>query len=264
MTELKGKSAIVTGGATIIGAAVVEAFVAAGASVTIADIDAAEGQAVAERIGENAEFVATDVTDDEQIAACVDSVVERHGGLDCLVNLACSYVDSGADSTRDEWLQSYDVNVVGAAMMLRAARPHLAARRGAVVNFGSISAKIAQTERWLYPVTKAAILQLTRNAALDLAEEGIRVNSVSPGWTWSKVMNELSEGDRAHTDRVAADFHMLGRVADPEEVAAGVVFLCSPRASFITGADLPIDGGYTAMGPERGAPAIPLLAKGTK
>jgi NAD(P)-dependent dehydrogenase (short-subunit alcohol dehydrogenase family) len=262
VTDLSEKVVIVTGGATIIGAAVAEAFAAAGASVWIADIDADGGQKVAARIGPTARFINTDVTDDEQVAACIGAVVERDNGLDYLVNLACSYVDSGAESTRAEWLESYEVNVVGAAMMLQAARPHLAKRRGAVVNFGSISAKIAQTGRWLYPVTKAAMLQLTRNAALDLAAEGIRVNSVSPGWTWSKVMDELSGGDRAHTDQVASDFHMLGRVADPEEVAAGVLFLCSPAASFITGADLPIDGGYTAMGPERMAPAIPLLAKG--
>jgi len=262
MMELEGKVAIVTGGSTIIGAAVVEAFARAGASVAIFDIDAEGGKALAGRLGSSVEFYDTDITDDGQIAASVEAVVASRGGIDYLVNLACSYVDGGAGSSRAEWLGSLNVNVVGAAMTLQAAQPHLARSRGAVVNFGSISGKVAQTGRWLYPVGKAAILQLTRNAALDLAPEGIRVNSVSPGWTWSKVMDQLSEGDREHTDAVAADFHLLGRVGDAEEVAAGVLFLCSPEASFITGADLPIDGGYSAMGPERNVPAIPLLEKG--
>lgn len=263
MQELTGKVAIVTGGATLIGAAVVTAFAEAGARIVIADIDDAGGAEVARRFGPEVRFVHTDLTSDEEVEACVAAAVDAYGGLDILVNLACSYVDDGFASPRPDWLTSYDVNVVSGVMMLRAAHPQMLARGGgAVVNFASVSAKLAQTGRWLYPATKAAILQVTRSEALDLAADGIRVNSISPGWTWSKVMAELSEGDRAHTDAAGADFHMLGRVADPEEVARAVLFLCSDDASFITGTDLAVDGGLSAMGPEQAKPTIPLIAKG--
>ncbi len=263
MQLLRGKTAIVTGGATIIGAAVVRALAQAGARVVVADIDSDGGQRVADELGgELARFVKTDVRDDDDCVACVEATADAFGSVDILVNLACSYVDDGFDSSREDWLTSYDVNVVGGVMMLKAVRPHMQrAGGGAVVNFGSISAKIAQTGRWLYPATKAAIVGLTRSEAMDLASDGIRVNSVSPGWTWSRVMDELSGGDRAHTDSVASDFHLLRRVGDPEEVAQAVVFLCSDAASFITGTDIAVDGGYTAMGPERAEPAIPLLIK---
>ena len=256
MRGLDGKVAIVPGGATKIGQAVVAAFRAAGVRVMVADINAEAGAAME---GEGVGFRACDLRDDAQIDALVAATMESFGRIDFLVNVACSYLDNGADSTRAEWLESFDVNVVGSVILMQKVRAELAKNRGAIVNFGSISSRVAQTGRWLYPVSKAAILQLTRNQAMDLAPDGIRVNAVSPGWTWSNIMDELTGGDRAKTDRVAAPFHLLGRTGNPDEVAAAVLFLCSDEAAFITGTDIRVDGGYTAMGPERAEPAIPLL-----
>ncbi|MEZ5798692.1 MAG: SDR family oxidoreductase [Paracoccaceae bacterium] len=253
MKGLEGKVAIVPGGATKIGQAIVAAFREAGVRVMVADI--ADPGALAEGVG----YTRCDLRDDGQIAALVKATKERFGRIDFLVNVACSYLDNGAASTRAEWLESLDVNIVGSVMLMQAAREELAKNKGAIVNFGSISSRVAQTGRWLYPVSKAAILQLTRNQAMDLAPDGIRVNAVSPGWTWSNIMDQLTGGDRAKTDAVAAPFHLLGRVGDPEEVAQAVLFLCSDNASFVTGTDLCVDGGYTAMGPEQAVPAIPKL-----
>jgi NAD(P)-dependent dehydrogenase (short-subunit alcohol dehydrogenase family) len=260
MEGLAGKVAIVTGGATLIGAEVVHAFQREGVKVAIADVNAESGEAVAKRLGKDVLFLKTDLADDAQIAACVEKTVSAFGGIDYLVNVACVYTDNALESSRQDWLESYNVNVVGGVLMLKAVRPHMVKRGGgAVVNFGSISAKVAQTGRWLYPVTKAAILQLTRNEAMDLAKDKIRVNSVSPGWTWCRLMDELTHGDKEKTNRVGGAFHLLGRVGEPSEVAEAVLFLCSSHASFITGTDLAVDGGYSAMGPEMAAPAIPKL-----
>jgi len=260
MEGLSSKVAIVTGGATKIGAAIVRAFLREGSKVVIADINEKDGRSIAQERPDESLFVQTDLGDDAQIATCVEKTVAKFGGIDFLVNVACSYVDDALNATRKDWLESYNVNVVGSVMLLKAARPHMVKRGGgAVVNFGSISAKVAQTGRWLYPVTKAAILQLTRNEAMDLAADKIRVNSISPGWTWSRVMDELTHGDKQKTNRVGGPFHLLGRVGEPEEVAEGVLFLCSSHASFITGTDLAVDGGYSAMGPEMAAAAIPKL-----
>lgn len=261
MKGLTEKVAIVTGGATSIGAEVARAFVEEGTRVVIADIAAEAGEALARNLGSGALFHKTDVGHDADLKQCVARAVEKFGRLDFVVNVACTYLDNGMDSSREEFLQALNINAAGGFMLVQYARPHLRETRGAVVNFGSISAKVAQPGRCLYPMTKGAIHQLTRNEALLLAADGIRVNTVSPGWTWCSIMDQVSGGDRQKTNKVAAPFHITGRAGNQREVADAVLFLCSDHASFITGTDLAVDGGYTALGPEQQTDALGKLAE---
>ncbi len=262
MKGIAGKTVIVSGGATSIGAAIVRAFCAEGAGAVIADIADAQGQALAERLGPTTLFQHTDVTQDDQIAACVAIAVANFGGVDFLVNGAVTYADRGLQSTRAEWLDSLNLNLVSGAVFVNAVIPEMKKRGGgAIVNLSSIAGKFGQAGRALYPAAKAAIFQLTRNEAMTLAPDGIRVNTVSAAWTWSAPIERATKGDRAKADRVARDYHPLGRVGDPDEVARAVVFLCSDDASFITGTDLAVDGGYAMTGPDGGKPAMGRLSE---
>jgi NAD(P)-dependent dehydrogenase (short-subunit alcohol dehydrogenase family) len=121
---------------------------------------------------------------------------------------------------------------------------------GAIVNVASISAHIAQPNRWTYNACKGAVVTLTKCQALDLSVDGIRVNTVSPGWIWTPEVLKAAGGDRKRWEPVWGRFHMLRRLGEPSEVAKAIVFLCSDDASFITGAELAVDGGYMAMGSE--------------
>ena len=252
MGSLDGKVAIVTGGAQILGAGVVAGLHDAGAKVVVADINVEEGSALADKLGDGAAFVETDITDDAQLDALVAATVDRFGGVDVLVNLAATYLDNLMETTREDWLTALNVNVVSGVLLTAKVVDHMEARGGgSVINLASISGKRAGPLFFVYSTTKAAILGVTRNEAVQLAGRNIRVNSVSPGWTWSAPIDGMTGGDREFVDEIAGNFHLPGRIADPEEVAAAVVFLASDASSFITGEDIAVDGGYTALGPEQ-------------
>jgi NAD(P)-dependent dehydrogenase (short-subunit alcohol dehydrogenase family) len=260
MRGLEGKVAMVAGGATSLGAAIARAFHRAGTRVAIADIDAAAGEALA--AGLAGVFCRTDVTDDAQIRGAIEAALGAFGGVDFFVNTACTFADSGLASTRQEWLQALNVNIVSGAVFVRELAPHMKRRGGgAIVQFGSIAGKFGQRGRMLYPVAKAAMQQVTRSLAMELAPDKIRVNTISPGWTWSRVIEGLAKGDRAKADRIGGEYHPLGRIGDAEDVASAALFLCSDEARHITGVDLPVDGGYAITGPDRGIPAMGRLGE---
>lgn len=254
MLEFENKIALIVGASGGIGAASARALYARGASVALADLDPAAGQALADELGERALFQATNVCDDAALAALVESTVARFGGIDILVNAVADFTDSGLDSNRDNWLKSYNTNVVSLAKLTELAAPHMRQRGGgAVVNFSSIASNFGQRGRGPYPVTKAGIEQLTRNQAMHYSRDNIRVNAVSPSWTWdTNPFGELA--DKTKADKYAFDYHPLGRFGEAADIAAAVVFLCSDGARHITGIDLPVDGGYTMTGPDQGSP----------
>lgn len=243
---------IVTGGANGIGRAVVERLHAQGCAVVIVDQEEEAARDVADRLGSaRVAVVRTDVSD---TVACHDAVaygVDRFGGVDYLVNSAGSFVAAGLGASDEEWNRSLSVNVRGNAAMVDAVASAMRARGGgAIVNISSISGRVAQPNRWTYNAGKAAITSLTRCQALDLASSGIRVNSIAPGWIWTREVAKAADGDRERWEPVWGSYAMLRRLGEPEEVAHATWFLLSDAASFITGTELAVDGGYLAMGPE--------------
>ena len=171
--------------------------------------------------------------------------------MDCLVNNAVSFIAKGLDVTTSEWERSLGVNVRGYSNMVQACHgPMKAHGGGAIVNLASVSAHVAQPDRWTYNATKGAIVTLTKCQALDLAPDGIRVNVVSPGWIWTPEVQKAAQGNREKWEPIWGRYHMLRRLGEPEEVAKAILFLCSEDASFITATELFVDGGYMGMGSE--------------
>jgi NAD(P)-dependent dehydrogenase (short-subunit alcohol dehydrogenase family) len=250
-TGLSNRVAIVTGGADSIGAVVATSLHRAGVMTMIADVNVAKGEELSSQLGEGAKFLPTDLASQEQIQKVVDQTVDEFKGIDFIINAACIYADSGLESSQEEWMSSFQVNVVGGALLVSKALPYLKESSGAsIINFGSISSGVAQAGRWTYPATKAAIQQLTKSQALDLAPFNIRVNTIRPGITWSAPVAGLTGGNRAIADQVVSGYQPLGRVTEADEVAECVLFLCSDSSSFVTGTELAVDGGYGCLGPE--------------
>jgi dihydroanticapsin dehydrogenase len=255
MERLKDKVAIITGGGAGIGRATCELFAEEGAIVIVAERQEPTGRATAESIaqkGGRAQFVPTDVADEDSIRRMVAAVVRTFGRIDILVNNAGIFVLRGIEATPDEWRQVLDVNVMGVALVAKHVVPEMRkAGRGAIVNLGSISSFIAQPQFVTYNATKAAVANMTRCMALDLAPDNIRVNAVCPGTVWTQIVEKLTR--EKGLDRAAADAHpeyggahMIRRIADPREIAYAILFLASDEASFITAENLMVDGGYVA------------------
>lgn len=255
MNRLKNKVAVITGGGAGIGRATCELFAEEGAAVVVAERDEATGREVAQGIvsrGGKAIFVQTDVASEASIRAMAAAADKAFGRLDILVNNAAIFVLKGIDASVQEWQDILNVNVIGPSLCAKHCVPIM--RRGgggAIVNLASISSVIAQPEMLTYNATKAAIANMTRCMAMDLAVDNIRVNAVGPGAVWTKIVERLTS--EAGMDREAANAapdwgaaHLLNRIADPREIAYPILFLASDEASFVTGSLLMADGGYTA------------------
>ncbi len=251
--RFSGRVALVTGGTHGIGFAIALELLREGASVVVSGLpaDATEGAQAFTAAGFSPRIVCGDLAEESFCRALAAETLATHGRIDYLVNNAFSFLAKGVDATPADFARAFGVGPVAFALLTQfVSEPMTRQGGGAIVNVSSISAWIAQPNRWTYNMAKGAVAQLTRCAALDLAPHRIRVNSVSPGWIWTREVDKAAAGDRATYDPIWGQFHMLGRMGHPVEIAGPVLFLLSDDASFITGTDLPVDGGYNGLGPE--------------
>jgi NAD(P)-dependent dehydrogenase (short-subunit alcohol dehydrogenase family) len=249
---LDGKSAIVVGAANGIGRAAARALAAAGASVACADVEEAGARATAaeiDREGGQALPVHLDVTDGASCRAAVAAAVERFGGLDVLLYGAADSDRTATVLEMDEadWDRVIRVNLTGAFLMVKAAIPAMVERGGgSVILIASQLGRVASPGRPAYCATKGALIQLAKVLAADHAAQGIRANTISPGAVETRrLLRRFKDMDEAR--RAMGPKHLLGRLGLPEEIARAAVFLASDASAFMTGSDLLIDGGYTAI-----------------
>jgi NAD(P)-dependent dehydrogenase (short-subunit alcohol dehydrogenase family) len=254
--RFKDKVAIVTGGSSGIGRSIMEELCKEGCSVAftgISEIGFTTEKELTEA-GFDVLFCRGDMSEEAFCKTIVDKTMEKWGKINYLVNNAFSFTAKGMDATRADWERVFFVGPVGYATMVQLVAPIMKEQGGgAVVNMSSISAFVAQVNRWTYNAAKGAVHTMTKCMALDLAPWGIRVNSISPGWIWTREVfkaADLDGGGREKWDPIWGEYHMLERCGEPIECAGPTLFLLSDDASFITATDLPIDAGYQSMGPE--------------
>ena len=258
VNDLAGKVAIVTGGASGIGRGIVEKFAAEGARIVIADVETDKGEALAAALGPDAFFRRTDVSDPEQVGALVAAAVEKFGGLDVMVN------NAGVSSTMhgrffDDDLADFHrvmaVNVLGVMAGTRDAARYMAAHGGgSIINISSIGGIQAGGGVMTYRASKAAVIQFTKCAAIELAHYEVRVNTIAPGNIPTPlVAKSASSMDAEEIERFEAKIRQtmredrpLKREGTPEDVAEAALYLATERSRYVTGTVLPVDGGTVA------------------
>jgi meso-butanediol dehydrogenase/(S,S)-butanediol dehydrogenase/diacetyl reductase len=254
--RLEGQVAIVTGAATGIGHACVVKLLAEGARVLFTDVAAASGQAALGQFqgaGDRVAFLVSDVTEPAQCAAVVADAVKRWGQVDILIaNAGLQSAGTVLETSVQDWKTTLNVNLLGMAWSTQAVLPAMLGRgRGAIVAVSSINAITGFPGQAAYDAAKAGMLALVRHIAVEYGRRGIRANAVCPGATVTEfhLKRALEKGqDGAGLRARMGNYGLLGRAAEPPEIAAAIAFLAGPEASFITGQALAVDGGITAMG----------------
>ncbi|MBA7475590.1 2,5-dichloro-2,5-cyclohexadiene-1,4-diol dehydrogenase [subsurface metagenome] len=249
----QGKVALVTGGGTGIGRVTALAFASEGAKVVVADINVENSQVtVSVIINNNGEglFIKTDVSNAIEVEAMVNKVVETYGRLDYAFNNAgigdtMAYT---ADLTEEEWDRTINVNLKGVWVCMKyEIKQMLKQGGGAIVNMASVIGLVGLKGSSVYTASKGGVVQLTRTAALEYARSGIRINALCPSFIATPMNKRLLANEPELEKKIKTILHPVGRLGEPEEVAEAVIWLCSDRASFVTGHPLVVDGGYLAQ-----------------
>ena len=263
MARLEGKVCIITGATSGIGRRTAEIFVAQGARVVIAGRREAEGQAVASALGTACDFVRTDVTDEAQVRALVDFTVAKHGRVDCLFNNAGGPAPQGGIESIPA--EGFDAAIATLLRSVVLGMKHVAPvmvrqRSGSIINNGSVAGHLAGlSSSLIYSAAKAAVIHLTRCVAMQLGEQGVRVNSISPGGIATGMFGKVAGLPAEQAERTAelakgalAAMQPIPRAGLPDDVALAAVFLASDDSTFVNGHDLVVDGGL--LGGQRWTP----------
>ncbi len=240
---MKEKVAIVTGGSSGIGKAICKKLSEEDFTVVISDINEEEGKKVAEKLNED--FIKCDVSNWKEVENLVNTTVEKYGKLDVMVNNAgIGSRNSIEDMSIEEWNKIRSIDLDGVVYGCKAASTHLKKTEGNIVNIASIYGLVGDIGATAYNAAKGGVVNLTRSVASDLAPHNVRVNSICPGFVRTP-MTEEGLKDQEFKEHVLNETP-LGRVAEPEEIAEVVHFVASDKASYITGANIPVDGGWTS------------------